>query len=123
VAGSCVQAAGLAPFVGRAWEDEFRASVLPSQRPVILRTSFVLGRDRGAGSGALARLRMLVRLGLGGTVGPGTQGMSWIHETDLNRLSRLPVPWRLAVGQGVCRYGEPDTDSPPARVAIASHSD
>src|SRR5882724_2180144 len=57
---------GLAPFVGRAWEDEFRASVLPSQRAVILRTSFVLGRDRGAGQGALARLRMLVRLGLGG---------------------------------------------------------
>jgi uncharacterized protein (TIGR01777 family) len=77
---------GLAPFVGRAWEDEFRASILPSQRPVILRTGFVLGRDRGAGSGALARLRMLVRLGLGGKVGSGTQGMSWIHETDMNRL-------------------------------------
>ena len=77
---------GLAPFVGRAWEDEFRASVLPSQRSVILRTSFVIGRDRGAGGGALARLRMLVRLGLGGTVGSGTQGMSWIHETDMNRL-------------------------------------
>ncbi len=77
---------GLAPFVGRAWEDEFRASVLPSQRSVILRTSFVIGRDRGAGGGALARLRMLVKLGLGGRVGSGTQGMSWIHETDMNRL-------------------------------------
>jgi uncharacterized protein len=77
---------GLAPFVGRVWEDEFRASVLASQRPVILRTSFVIGRDRGAGGGALARLKMLVRLGLGGTVGSGTQGMSWIHETDMNRL-------------------------------------
>jgi uncharacterized protein (TIGR01777 family) len=77
---------GLAPFVGRAWEDEFRASVLPSQRGVILRTSFVLGRDRGAGSGALRKLRMLARLGLGGKVGSGKQGMSWIHEADLNRL-------------------------------------
>jgi uncharacterized protein len=77
---------GLAPVVARAWEDEFRASVLPSQRPVILRTSFVIGRERGAGGGALARLRTLVRLGLGGRVGSGTQGMSWIHETDLNRL-------------------------------------
>jgi uncharacterized protein (TIGR01777 family) len=77
---------GLAPFVGRAWEDEFRASVLPSQRSVILRTSFVIGRDRGAGGGALSRLRMLVRLGLGGTVGSGSQGMSWIHEKDMNRL-------------------------------------
>jgi uncharacterized protein (TIGR01777 family) len=77
---------GLAPFVGRAWEDEFRASILPSQRPVILRTSFVLGRDRGAGGGAFARLRFLARLGLGGTIASGTQGMSWIHETDMNRL-------------------------------------
>ena len=78
--------AGFAPFVGRAWEDEFRASVLPCQRPVVLRTSFVIGRDQGAGGGALARLRTLVKLGLGGSVGPGTQGVSWIHETDLNRL-------------------------------------
>jgi NAD dependent epimerase/dehydratase family enzyme len=77
---------GLAPFVGRAWEDEFRASVLPSQRQVILRTGFVIGRDRGAGGGALSRLRLLVRLGLGGAVGSGTQGMSWIHERDMNRL-------------------------------------
>jgi uncharacterized protein (TIGR01777 family) len=77
---------GLAPFVGRAWEEEFRASALTSQRPVILRTSFVLGRDRGAGGGALARLVVLARLGLGGPIGSGTQGMSWIHEVDMNRL-------------------------------------
>jgi uncharacterized protein (TIGR01777 family) len=77
---------GLAPFVARAWEDEFRAGLLPTQRGVILRTGFVIGRDRGAGGGALARLQTLVRLGLGGRVGAGTQGMSWIHETDLNRL-------------------------------------
>lgn len=77
---------GLAPFVGRAWEEAFHAAALPSQRKVILRTSFVIGRDRGAGGGALARLRTLVRLGLGGRVGSGQQGMSWIHETDMNRL-------------------------------------
>ena len=77
---------GLAPFVARAWEEEFRVSVLPTQRSVIMRTSFVIGRDRGAGGGALARLGMLARFGLGGTVGSGTQGMSWIHETDINRL-------------------------------------
>jgi NAD dependent epimerase/dehydratase family enzyme len=53
---------------------------------VVLRTSFVIGRDRGAGGGALARLLTLVRFGLGGTVGAGTQGMSWIHEADMNIL-------------------------------------
>ncbi|MFT3784551.1 MAG: DUF1731 domain-containing protein [Tepidisphaeraceae bacterium] len=77
---------GFAPLVGRAWEEAFRASVLPTQRAIVLRTSFVIGRDRGAGGGALARLRTLVRLGLGGRVGDGTQGMSWIHEADMNRL-------------------------------------
>jgi len=29
---------------------------------------------------------MLARIGLGGRAGDGTQGISWIHETDLNRL-------------------------------------
>ena len=77
---------GLAPFVGRAWEEAFQQSILPSQRGVILRTSFVLGRNRGAGSGAIQTLSRLARLGLGGKVGSGTQGMSWIHEADMNRL-------------------------------------
>ncbi len=77
---------GLAPFVGRAWEEAFHASLLPWQRGVVLRTSFVLGRDRGAGGGALDTLGMLARIGLGGRVGSGRQGMSWIHETDMNRL-------------------------------------
>ena len=77
---------GLAPFVATAWEQEFRISVLPTQRSVVLRTSFVIGRDRGAGNGALRRLGFIVRLGLGGTIGSGTQGISWIHETDLDRL-------------------------------------
>lgn len=77
---------GLAPFVAKAWEEEFHAARLPSQRAVVLRTSFVMGRDRGAGASALTKLTRIVRLGLGGRVGSGTQGVSWIHEADLNRL-------------------------------------
>lgn len=77
---------GLAPFVGKAWEDAFDHARLPSQRGVVLRTSFVVGRNRGAGGGALDRLSLLTRLGLGGRIGSGKQGFSWIHEQDLNRL-------------------------------------
>ncbi len=77
---------GLAPDVGRAWEEAYRDAVLPSQKQVILRTSFVIGRDRGAGCGAMAKLLPLARRGLGGRVGSGRQGMSWIHEVDMNRL-------------------------------------
>lgn len=73
---------GLAPDVGRAWEDAYARSVLPETRQVIARTSFVLGRK----GGAVHRLAMLARWGLGGTVGHGRQGISWIHEDDMNRF-------------------------------------
>ena len=73
---------GLAPDVGRAWEAAFRDAVLPSQRGVVLRTSFVVGR----GGGALPTLRRLAGLGLGGRVGHGRQGLSWIHEDDMAGL-------------------------------------
>lgn len=77
---------GLAPFVGRAWEEAHHESRLPSQRSVVLRTSFVLGRDQGAGGGAFSRLKLLTGLGLGGRIGSGKQGMSWLHEADFNRI-------------------------------------
>ena len=73
---------GFAPMVGQAWENAFHTGALASQRKVILRTSFVIGRGRGA----MARLLPLVRMGLGGTIGTGRQGISWIHEADMNRL-------------------------------------
>ena len=73
---------GLAPFVGKAWEKAF-LDVLPlDTRGVRLRTSFVIGK----GGGTLSDLKRIVKLGLGGTVGKGTQGMSWIHEYDLNEI-------------------------------------
>lgn len=81
---------GLAPDVGRAWERAFEASLPQGVRGVILRTGFVLG-SRG---GAFKSLSRLVRLGLGGTVGNGQQGMSWIHQTDFNRI----VSWAIENG-------------------------
>ena len=73
---------GLAPTVGKAWEATFAEAKLPEQRGVVLRTSFVIGRD----GGALATLKRLTRLGLGGRVGHGRQGLSWIHEDDMAGL-------------------------------------
>lgn len=77
---------GLAPTVGRAWEQAFAESVLPAQRSVVLRTSFVIGRANAGGAGALSKLSLLARLGLGGRVASGTQGISWLHELDMNRI-------------------------------------
>ena len=73
---------GLAPEVGMAWEQAFAEGRPESIRGVILRTSFVVGR----GGGALARLGLLARIGLGGRVASGRQGMSWLHQTDMNRI-------------------------------------
>lgn len=79
---------GLAPIVGAAWEEAFLQAVPSHVRPVILRTSFVLGRC----GGAFPKLRRLARLGLGGKIGHGRQGISWIHEADMNRL----FAWAIA---------------------------
>lgn len=73
---------GLAPFVAREWEQAFARAVPPSMRQVILRTSFVLGKN----GGAMRQLSKVARWGLGGTVGHGRQGISWLHEQDMNRL-------------------------------------
>lgn len=73
---------GLAPFVAQAWEAEFAKAKLDAQRAVILRTSFVVGK----GGGALRRLGLITRLGLGGTLASGTQGVSWLHIADMSRL-------------------------------------
>ena len=73
---------GLAPTVGKAWEAAFDEAVLPDMRRVVLRTTFVLGRS----GGAMRRLAKLAKWGLGGAIGNGRQGMSWLHEDDMNRI-------------------------------------
>jgi uncharacterized protein (TIGR01777 family) len=78
---------GMAPFVAQAWEAEYESAKLDSQRGVVLRTSFVMGK----GGGALRRLALLTRLGLGGTVGSGAQGVSWLHIADMSRLAERGI--------------------------------
>lgn len=73
---------GLAPFVGKAWEEVLLQSLPSGMREVRFRTSFVMGRN----GGALIKLKRIASLGLGGKVGSGKQGMSWIHEYDMNEL-------------------------------------
>jgi uncharacterized protein (TIGR01777 family) len=73
---------GLAPTVGQAWEAEFESACPASTRSVVLRTSFVLGRQ----GGAFPTLRRVAALGLGGKMGTGTQGISWLHVDDMNRI-------------------------------------
>lgn len=94
---------GLAPFVGKAWEDAFYGAIQDDCRGVVLRTSFVIGRN----GGALTSLKRIVRLGLGGKVGSGKQGMSWIHEHDLNEFIRMALENENVSGIYVCSAPNP----------------
>jgi uncharacterized protein (TIGR01777 family) len=73
---------GLAPTVAKAWEEAHIDYIPKGIRSVILRTSFVISKN----GGALPRLERLTRLGLGGKISHGNQGISWIHYSDMNKI-------------------------------------
>jgi hypothetical protein len=69
-------------FFGRLsveWEAATEPAARVGIRVVRLRTGIVLG----AAGGALRKMLLPFKLGLGGVVGPGTQYMSWIALDDL----------------------------------------
>lgn len=113
--------------VARAWERTLEEARTPGTRKVALRTAMVLGTGRNS---VFPVLRRLVRFGLGGKMGLGTQYVSWIHETDfcraiewlighdelsgpMNLASPNPVPNRemMATLRAVCGvpFGLPAT--------------
>lgn len=68
------------------WEDEARAAESVA-RVVTIRTGLALdGRE-----GALARMLLPFKLGLGATLGSGRQFMSWIHVDDWSAM----VSWLI----------------------------
>ncbi len=73
---------GFSVDVCRRWEEELFRPELPRTRRVALRAAMVFGREPGGVFDAFYRL---ARLGLGGTQGPGTQYVSWIHAEDFAR--------------------------------------
>ena len=68
--------------VAAAWEHEAQEAEKLGVRVVRLR----IGTVMGAGGGALSKMLLPFRMGLGGRLGPGTQWMSWIHLDDLCAL-------------------------------------
>lgn len=65
-----------------AWERAAREAVPEGIRLVLLRTGVVLDPAEGA----LAKMLLPFRLGLGGPLGGGAQWMPWIHRDDLVAL-------------------------------------
>ncbi|ABV86987.1 TIGR01777 family oxidoreductase [Shewanella pealeana] len=64
------------------WEDGALKAKSEQTRVCIIRIGLVLGTH----GGALAKMLPAFKLGLGGPIADGMQGMSWIHQTDLVNL-------------------------------------
>lgn len=68
--------------VATSWEGAFFQAGTPHTRKLALRTAMVMSPDKG---GVFDTLLNLVRLGLGGSSGPGSQFVSWVHDVDFVR--------------------------------------
>ena len=74
--------------VAKGWEAAFFETPTPRTRKVAMRSALTLSPDNG---GIFDVLLGLVRHGLGGTQGPATQFVSWIHEFDFARAVDLLI--------------------------------
>jgi uncharacterized protein len=74
--------------VAKGWEQAFFSMDTPGTRKVATRSAIIFSPDRG---GAFDLLLNLVRHGLGGAQGPGTQFVSWIHDLDFARAIDLLI--------------------------------
>jgi len=70
---------GFAADLGRDWEAASRIAAEAGIRTVNLRLGLVLCRK----GGALEKMLLPFKLGLGGRLGPGTEWWSWIHLDDI----------------------------------------
>ncbi len=75
--------------VAKAWEAAFFSTPTPLTRKIAIRSAMTFSPDRG---GVFDVFLGLVRRGLGGAQGPGTQFVSWIHDADFVRA----VDWLIA---------------------------
>ena len=74
--------------VAKGWEEAFFSTPTPRTRKVAIRSAMTFSADRG---GVFDVFLSLVRHGLGGRQGPGTQFVSWMHEADFVRAIDLLI--------------------------------
>ncbi len=65
------------------WEQVLFEATTPDTRRIAMRLSMVFGTGAG---GVFEAFRNITRRGLGGTQGPGTQYVSWLHVEDFLRM-------------------------------------
>ncbi len=76
---AAVRGEGFLPDVCEAWEDEARQAENAGVRVVTPRLGIVISEQ----GGALPRMLLPFRLGVGGRLGTGRQWMSWVHLDDV----------------------------------------
>jgi uncharacterized protein (TIGR01777 family) len=74
--------------VAKEWEEAFFSTSTPLTRKVAIRSAMTFSPD---GGGVFDVFLGLVRCGIGGRQGPGTQYVSWIHEADFVRAVDLLI--------------------------------
>ena len=74
--------------VAKGGEEAFFSTPMPRTRKVAIRSAMTFSADPG---GVFDVFLSLVRHGLGGRQGPGTQFVSWIHEADFVRAIDLLI--------------------------------
>lgn len=97
------------------WEDIAR-STCSSIRTVILRTGIVLGKNQGA----LKKMALPFKLGVGGPIGNGNQYMSWIHIDDMVAAIDYLLQHSTAAGTFNLTAPNPVTNSEFANLLAAS---
>lgn len=97
---------GFSVEVAQAWERQFFSFDLPDTRQVALRIAIVLGRS----GGVMGPYRHLVKYGLGGVQGKGTQMFSWIHIEDMYRIIRFVMDHAELEGAVNCSAPQPVTN-------------
>jgi hypothetical protein len=103
--------------VCQAWENETQAAA-GIARIVLLRSGLVLARE----GGALPRISMPFRFGVGGRLGSGRQYMSWIHLADWVGLVRWALSSATITGPLNVTAPSPATNAEFTReLAVAMH--
>jgi len=82
-----VKADGFLGHLAQDWEKEALKAKDFGMRTVIFRFGVILGKD----GGALKEMLAPFKLGLGGTIGDGSQPFSWIHINDLIRAFQTAI--------------------------------
>ncbi len=88
------------------WEQEARVAASPTTRLAIVRAGLVLGAD----GGALKKMILPFKLGLGAALGSGNQYMPWIHVDDWVSMISWLISADRAMGAFNATAPEPVTN-------------